>query len=74
MIDVLSGLLVSKGIITEAELADETVKVKATEKYDFDVHEADENIKVFTAMQDTCLKERARYHGLLNEDGTLKKL
>ena len=74
MIDVIAGLLVSKGIITEAEIADATAKMKATEKYDYDVHEAEENIEVFNAMMDTCLKERARFHGLLNKDGTLKKL
>ena len=74
MIDVLAGLLVSKGITTEAEIANAMAKMKATEKYDFDVHEAEENINVFNAMMDTCLKERARLSGLLNEDGTLKKL
>ena len=74
MIDVLAGLLVSKGITTEAEIANAMAKMKATEKYDFDVHEAEENINVFNAMMDTCLKERARLNGLLNEDGTLKKL
>lgn len=74
MIDAIVNLLISKGIITKAELDAETAKMKAAEKYDFDVHEAEENIKVFSAMMDTCLKERARLSGLLNEDGSLKKL
>ena len=73
MIDVLVRLLVSKGIITEAELFAEMAKVKATDKYDFYVREAEENIKVFSAMLDTCMKEEARIYGLLNEDGTFKK-
>ena len=72
MIDVLVRLLVSKGIITEAELFEEMAKVKATDKYDFYVHDAEENINVFSAMWDTCVKEEARIHGLLNEDGTFK--
>lgn len=73
MIDAIVNLLTSRGIITKAELDVETAKVKASQKYSFDVHEAEENIEVFSAMVDTCLKERARLHGTLNEDGTLKK-
>ncbi len=65
MIDVLSGLLVSKGIITEGELARETAIVRSSEKYDFDVHEAETDIEVFRAMLDLCVKEEARKHGLL---------
>ena len=74
MIDVLSGLLVSKGIITEDELAGETARVKSTEKYDFDIHEAEEDIKVFRVMRNTEAEEIARMHDLLKEDGTLKTL
>ena len=73
MIDVLARVLVSKGIMTEAELASETAIVKSSEKYDFDVHEADIGAKVFSIMLDTCVKEEARMHGLLNEDGTFKE-
>lgn len=73
MIDVLARVLVSKGIITEAELASETAIVKSTEKYDFDVHETEVAAKVFSAMLDTCLKEETRLYGLPNEDGTFKK-
>ena len=73
-IDVLSGLLVSKGIITECELAGETARVKSTEKYDFDIHEAEEDIKVFRVMRNTQAEEIAKMHDLLKEDGTLKKL
>ena len=72
MIDVLAGLLVSKGIITEAELADATARVKSSEKYDFDIHEAEEDIKVFRVMRNTEAEELARMHNLLKEDGTLK--
>ena len=73
-IEALSGLLVSKGIITPEELIGETAKVKATEKYDFDVRETEEDLKVYRLMEETEVKERARLHNLLNEDGTLKKL
>ena len=72
MIDVLTGLLVSKGIITEGELAGETARVKSSEKYDFDIHEAEEDIKVFRVMRNTEAEEIARMHDLLKEDGTLK--
>ena len=72
MIDVLAGLLVSKGIITDSELVGETARVKSTEKYDFDIHEAEEDIKVFRVMRNTEAEEIARMHGLLKEDGTLK--
>lgn len=37
--DALVRLLVSKGIITETELAAETAIVKSSEKYEFDVQE-----------------------------------
>lgn len=73
-IDALVSLLVSKGIITEGELAVETASVKSTEKYDFDVYEADANIKVFSAMLDTCVKKEGQIYGPLNEDDTLKDL
>ena len=73
MIDVLTRLLVSKGLITEGELAGETAIVKSSEKYDFDVHEAEINVRVFSAMLDLCVKEETRIYGLPDEDGTLKK-
>ena len=73
MIDVLARLWVWKGIITDGELASRTVSVKSTDKYDFYVHEAEEDIMVFSAMLDTCIKEEARMHGMLNGDGTFKK-
>ena len=50
-------LLVSKGLITKAELARETERVKSSEKYDFDVHEAERDIEVFRAMLDLCIKK-----------------
>lgn len=72
-IDAIVNLLLSKGVITMGELDDATTKMETSERYNFYVHEAEEDIKVFNAMMDTCLKERARLHGLLNDDGTLRK-
>ena len=73
MIDVLTRLLVSKGLITEAELARETAIVKSNEKYEFDVHDAEIDIEVFRAMLALCAKEEARMHGLVYTDDKQKK-
>lgn len=73
MIAALVGLLVSKGIITDDELDNAVKTVKRVSNYDFEIHEAEEDIEVFRLMMDTGAKERLRMNGLLNEDGTMKK-
>ena len=64
-INALMGLLFSKGLITESEFAAETERVKSSEKYDFDVHEAEVDIEVFRAMLDLGVEEATRRYELL---------
>ena len=73
MIDAIAELLISKGITTADEIASAVSKMKSSEKYDFDVHEAETDIEVFRFMMREGVKEEARLNGFLNEDGTWKK-
>ena len=73
MIDVLTELLISKGITTADEITSAVTKMKSSEKYSFDVHEAEIDIEVFRFMMREGATEAARLNGFLNEDGTWKK-
>ena len=74
MIDVIVSLLISKGITTEDEIALATAKMKSSDKYEFEVHEAERDCKVFSLMMRKGVEAEIKESGLSDKGGEIERI
>ena len=74
MMDVLIGLLVSKGILTEDEISEaRTAQLESSPYHDYEASEAEESVRIFRIMERAGVEARLKNAGVMDESGALIK-